>query len=71
MAALTRAMVPLIIKIAFVIDSAIAFPIPRVKTPNRMFPTTLPAVTPIIYLILLVIGLSDTISLTISMAQSV
>jgi hypothetical protein len=44
MAALTKAIVPLMIKMVLRIPSIIALPIPRVKTPKRIFPVTLAAV---------------------------
>jgi len=45
-AAVTQAIVPLIMKIAFIVDSITMFPIPAVKIPKRTCPTTLPVVTP-------------------------
>jgi len=45
-AAVTQAIVPLIMKIALIVDSITMFPIPAVKIPKRTCPTTLPVVTP-------------------------
>ena len=47
MAACIKAMVPLMMKTAFNTPSSMALPIPKVKTPKRIFPTTLPEVTAI------------------------
>jgi len=67
--ALTRAMVPLIIKTAFKIPSIMRFPIPKVKTPNTTLPRTLPAETRINCVIAFEMGFSGAAFLMTSRAH--